>query len=301
MRLASLAALAAALLLAPTNAFAAPCAPGSFSDDGQDPCSPCDAGTYAASAGATSCRDCARHTISGPGASACVACGPDAYQPAAGSSTCLWRNRTSCWSVRDLENPAEFIPMEDVAASDEISDVPASLLRPELFCSPALIGSLPYPNPDPAMCCYKANGVKAETPAALETTGLIGGTVQLGIVKRALVCDQCQGPDTEQTVQCWKVRDLKNPKFDSLESLRIADEYSYDFPIVKKPALFCSPVALGGAPVLDPNAQTCCYQIGKAYRSGITESVTDPSGAPLELAITKRSLLCEPCEATLLP
>jgi hypothetical protein len=298
-----LSTLAAALALAPVFAHADPCLPGFFSNDGQDPCTPCSAGTYSSSAGATGCTECDPHTYAAaPGWSACEECGPDLYQPEAGSADCVWRNRLNCWTVRDFRNPAAFNPMLDVTASDEISTDPVNLTRPSAVCAPATIESLPLGNPDPTMCCYKATRAKPATPVTIETTSVLGGTLQLRVASRALVCDQCQGSaETEQTVQCWKVRDLRNPKFSTIESLRVIDRYSYDFPIVKKPELFCSPASIGGSPLTDTHAQQCCYRVGKAFLSGISESVIDPLGAPLELGLSRRSMVCEPCVATALP
>jgi hypothetical protein len=294
--------LATLIVLAPIVTLAAPCEPGSFSVDGEDPCTPCPAGTYSDAAGATACIECEPHTVSAEGATICFECPPGYYQPEAGSPSCLGRTATSCWRAKDLGNPARFSPLAELAAADEISTAPVSLTRATALCTPATFVFPPVTGPGAPMCCYKATGAKPAAPTSFEVTSSLGGTLQLGVVARALVCDQCQGSaDTEQTVQCWKVRDLNNPKFQILESVRLIDEYSYDFPIVKRPEMFCSPVSLDGAPVTDPNAQQCCYRVGKAFLSDISESVTDPAGAPLELGVVKRFMVCEPCVATPLP
>jgi hypothetical protein len=294
--------LATLVALAPMSALAAPCEPGSFSVDGQDPCAPCPAGTYSDAAGATACAECSPHTISPAGASTCFECGSGYYQPEAGSTSCVGRTALSCWKTKDLGNPARYSPLPEVAATDEISTAPVGLTRVTAICAPATFVFPPVTGPGAPMCCYKATRAKPTAPMSLEVTSGLGGTLQLGVVARSLVCDQCQGStETEQTLQCWRVRDLNNPKFQILGSVRLIDEYSYDFPIVKKPEMFCSPVSLDGVPVTDPNAQQCCFRVGKAFLSDISESVTDPTGAPLELGVVKRFMVCEPCVATALP
>lgn len=193
--------------------------------------------------------------------------------------------------------------MRDVAASDEISTEPVSLIRPSRICVTAAIESrFPGANPESKLCCYKAAGAKPDAPVLIEATSALGGTLQLRVVKRGLVCDQCQGTaETEQTLQCWKVKDLKNPKFSIIDGLRVFDEYDFDFIRVKKPALFCAPASIDGSPLVDTNGQQCCYKAGKAYRSNTSESVTDPLGGPLELRVVRRSMVCEPCAVSALP
>jgi hypothetical protein len=293
----------AALALPAAPAHAALCEPGYFSFDGQDPCTPCSAGSYSDSPGATSCTDCGPHTVSAAGASACIECAYPYYQPEPGSSGCVRRNDYGCWTVRDLENPAAFTPMEDVAAGDEFSSEPVDLIRPSTICGSVSIESrFPGEHGDSTMCCYKADGVRPTEPVSVEATSQLGGTFQLGVVKRALVCDQCQGvAETEQTLQCWKVKDLKNPKFELIEGLRVGEEYWFGFILVKKPALLCAPASVDGSPLTDTKGHYCCYRAGKAYVSDFSENVLDPFGNPLTLGVSKRSVICEICDVSPLP
>lgn len=287
----------------PSLASAGPCEPGYFSVDGQDPCTACDAGTYSDSQGATSCNECNPYTVSAAGASECVACGFRAYQPEAGSGTCVWRGDRSCWTVRDLGQPAPFSRMTEVPASDQFSTKPVSLLRASMFCGATSIESrTPGAHPESTMCCYKSDAAKPDAPVSIEWSSILGGTLQVRVLKRALVCDQCQGDtETEQTQQCWKVRDLKNPRFQAYDGLRVADEYSFDFLRVKRPSHVCAPASFDGSPNFDTNGHYCCFHVGKAFVSGPSEIVTDPAGAQLALGIEKRGILCEPCEVSTLP
>lgn len=187
--------LAGLVFQLPTSASAAPCAAGYYSIDGQDPCTPCTAGTFRDSPGATVCTDCAPHTSSGEAATSCDDCPFGYYLPEAGSAPCVRRNDWSCWTVKDL----------------------------------------------------------------------------------------------------------KTPRFSIIHDVRVLDPWDFDFLVVKKPAFSCAPASVDGWPLTDVNGQTCCYRTGKAFRSSVTENVTVLFGNPLELAVKRRSMICEACVTSLLP
>jgi hypothetical protein len=65
------------------------CAAGSYSANGQEPCSPCPPGTHQPSTGQTSCINCAAGTFaSASGQAECTDCGPGTFELQLGSQVC---------------------------------------------------------------------------------------------------------------------------------------------------------------------------------------------------------------------
>jgi len=283
------------------------CSAGSYNEaTGVTVCTDCSAGKYGTTAGATTsaaCTDCDPHTVSSSGSSTCLACEAGTYQPSAGSESCESRNELRCWKAKDQKTPA-FAAQDDVSASDEVvaSDT-IDIKSPAMFCSPAGFGAEPVSNPDAPMCCYKESGAKLASPVSVEVTGAHLGTVQLAVGKQALVCSQCGGSaSTEQSLRCYKVKDLKNPAFSALDSLAVTDGLATDSVKVSKPALYCAPVALGAAAVTDSTAHQCCYKAtGPALSATSIIDAISLDGSTLHLGVSKQSMVCEPCTRTVLP
>ncbi|MFN2427185.1 MAG: hypothetical protein ABR587_12145 [Candidatus Binatia bacterium] len=212
------------------------------------------------------------------------------------------RQSLQCWKAKDLKNPA-FLSQDDVTVADELSTSPADVKSPALYCLPAGIDGVVASNPDPTMCCYKATGAKLATAARRRTLGLEFGSLDVELSKRSLVCEQCGGSvATEQSLQCWKTKDLKNPKFTPREDVPVTDAFATGTADVKKPAFYCAPAAVGLVPVGDSSAHQCCY---KAKSSSVAPPApVDASGelgGTFQVGVGKPLLVCEPCTSTALP
>jgi hypothetical protein len=231
----------------------------------------------------------------------CLDCPSGTYQPAPGATACVDRNDRRCWKAKDLKNPA-FVSEDDLPASDAFSSSAIDVLKPALFCSPAGLDGSPVANSDPRQCCYKIKGEKLAAPVSVEVAGAVGGTVQLAVSKRSLLCEQCMGTGAEQPLQCWKVKDLKNPAFAGEDGVAVVDGLATDTVDVQKPALYCEPVGINGAPIEDQAAQQCCYKVkGTKLASPAVLDTLGAVGGDLELEVSKPSLVCEPCTSMLLP
>ena len=79
---------ALALAIASPAAAGIACQPGFFGPFGADPCTPCPAGTFAASVGSEVCDDCPAGTFSLPGSAACSPCPAGSYASTTGSAAC---------------------------------------------------------------------------------------------------------------------------------------------------------------------------------------------------------------------
>lgn len=108
-------------------------------------------------------------------------------------------------------------------------------------------------------------------------------------------------PSSIDTLSCYKVADLKNPKFAAREGLVVADQLSTRPVDVKKPDLLCIPATQDGAGMGDPATNVCCYKLkGPKLPAPAAAQVSDRYGS-LQLKIKKSALLCQPCNQALLP
>jgi len=125
-------------LISSQVALGQPCEPGSWSEDGNEPCTPCPAGTYSDAAGATSCDWCPPGTYSTGGSSSCWLCPPGTYSTA-GSSSCQ-----DCPPGTYADSPG----------SPECADCPVDTYQPDagatecLECPPGTV----QPNPGQVEC-----------------------------------------------------------------------------------------------------------------------------------------------------
>jgi len=101
--------------------------------------------------------------------------------------------------------------------------------------------------------------------------------------------------------KCWKVKDLKNPRFATIENLPLDDQFGLDNVDVKKPSLLCAPADKDGSGVNDPVTHQCCYKI-KGVKLDPAEAVeVDDQFGTLQFEIKKSDLLCQPCTKAHLP
>ena len=71
------------------TASAQSCAPGTFSVNGMEPCTPCSAGTFASVSGSTTCAACSPGTFQDAlGQASCQQCPVDTFASVFGSTTC---------------------------------------------------------------------------------------------------------------------------------------------------------------------------------------------------------------------
>lgn len=100
---------------------------------------------------------------------------------------------------------------------------------------------------------------------------------------------------------CYKVKDLKNPRFAPQLGVSMADQFASVTTTVTKPALLCAPASVNGSAVSNPAAHLCCYKT-KAPKlpAAVQAQVTDAFGS-LQVQVSKSGLVCQPCAKALLP
>ncbi len=107
-------------------------------------------------------------------------------------------------------------------------------------------------------------------------------------------------PSAIDHFQCYKVKDLKNPKFDKIKGVQVSDQFGSDVIEVKKPSLLCAPVDKEGSGINDPETHLCCYKIKGTKLDPPAEVEIEDQFGTLELKVKKPELICLPCSKTVL-
>jgi hypothetical protein len=105
-------------------------------------------------------------------------------------------------------------------------------------------------------------------------------------------------------MKCWKVKDLKNPRFEKIKDpgVSLHDQFGDEDDVdVIKPFFVCNPADKNGSGIRDENAHLCCYKI-KAQKvlPRPQIEITDQFGT-VQLEAIKPQILCQPCSKTELP
>lgn len=100
--------------------------------------------------------------------------------------------------------------------------------------------------------------------------------------------------------QCYKSKDLKNPKF-AATTRTVSDQFLSGPVDVKKPGLVCAPASIDGSGIADAATHLNCYKVKGPKGTGFQASMTDQFGT-VQVAIKKKAaFLCVPATKTLLP
>ena len=107
--------------------------------------------------------------------------------------------------------------------------------------------------------------------------------------------------------KCWKVSDLKNPKWEKIRDpgISLDDQFRDEADVdVIKPFLICNPADKNGEGIVDPSTHQCCYKIrgeGKGLDPKPEIEITDQFGTLQLKAKGKPMMLCQPCTKRDLP
>lgn len=100
---------------------------------------------------------------------------------------------------------------------------------------------------------------------------------------------------------CYRTKDLKNPRFVPREDVSIVDQFTTNTVDVKKPFLLCAPASQDGSAVADPTTHLCCYTTKAPALTAPARAETADDFGTLQVQVKKSSLVCAPCTTTLLP
>lgn len=100
---------------------------------------------------------------------------------------------------------------------------------------------------------------------------------------------------------CYAAKDLKNPKFQKLTGVSLADFFGSVEARVNKPAFLCLPVDRDGGGTVQQAASVCCYKTKAPKLSSKTALTTTDALGSLQVRIAKPKLLCVPCQSAVAP
>lgn len=100
--------------------------------------------------------------------------------------------------------------------------------------------------------------------------------------------------------QCYKEKDLKNPKF--IATTRdINDQFLMGTFDVKKPRYVCAPASVNGSGIVDTSTHLNCYKVKGPKGLGANAELTDQFGVLQVKVKGKASLLCVPATKVIIP
>ena len=101
--------------------------------------------------------------------------------------------------------------------------------------------------------------------------------------------------------QCYKAKDLKNPKFAKQLGVSVADQFTTATIDLKKLDMVCAPTDKNGSGVVDEATHLCCYKSTGPQLSNAEDVETEDQFGRLQLQLKKSKMLCAPCTKDLLP
>ncbi|MDZ4825800.1 MAG: hypothetical protein SGJ13_04955 [Actinomycetota bacterium] len=214
-----------------------------------------------------------------------------------------------CYKVKDLKTP-KFVQIPSVSLADQFETKNHKVVKPSALCNPVDKNGEGINDAARHLVCYtapQAPGQAKFVKQQVQTTNQFG-TLQLEATAASELCVSSekngQGSEELNDFKCYKVKDLKNPKFVQIPSVSLADQFDTKNHKIVKPATLCNPVDTNGQGIFDANNHMVCYtapQASQQARFVKPSVVTDNQFGHLGLQATSASTLCVPSTKTLLP
>lgn len=211
-----------------------------------------------------------------------------------------------CYGASDEKSPA-FVPAT-AALTDRFETKTTALRKPASFCSPAGKNGGGVNDARTSLTCYSIKDVKDQAKfegASVQVSNALG-TTQLRLTKATQMCVPSEIVGQSSLLQrdnfkCYKVSDLKNPKFTAVD-VTLDDRFGQTTTNVSKPSMLCTPVDLNSTGTLLPNSPLACYKISDlAVFTPAVVGTDNPHFGEVQLALKKPRTLCVPSTLTVLP
>lgn len=106
---------------------------------------------------------------------------------------------------------------------------------------------------------------------------------------------------SEESKVCYKLKDLKNPKY-TKSSIDTGDQFGSQNLDLKKIFMICAPAEVNGSTILDLSTHTCCHKAkGTNLNPPINVQVLGVVGGTTQAQLKKPYMFCEPCSKTIIP
>ena len=174
----------------------------------------------------------------------------------------------------------------DVACTDPGEDAEFSTHR----CDPGTCACVPVPTPalmTPNFSTPTPGGATTATPTPVPPTAT-----------------PTPVPGPLDHFKCWKVKDLKEPKFEKIKDpgVDLDDQFGAESDVdVVKPFMICNPASKNGSGINNAQDHLCCYKVkGQKLEPARDLEIVDQFGTYQWEAKGKPKFLCQPCDKTVL-
>jgi hypothetical protein len=176
-------------------------------------------------------------------------------------------NHLACYDI----TPQLLPPPLEVWANDQFGDSMFMVLENRYLCVPSL----------------------KSTPSSTTTTSTTTSTTSTTTMLPPL-----------DHYKCYKVKDLKNPKFEKTKDpgISLNDQFGDESDIdVIKPFFICNPADKDSSGISNEDAHLCCYKIKAQKLASRPQVEIEDQFGTLQLEAIKPQILCQPCSKTVLP
>ncbi len=214
-----------------------------------------------------------------------------------------------CYKVKDSQTP-KFVQIPSVSLADQFETKNHKVVKPSALCNPVDKNGEGINDPDRHLVCYTAPQAPQQAKFVKQQVQTVNqfGTLQLEATAASELCvpsaKNGAGSEDLNHYKCYKVKDLKNPKFEQIPSVSLADQFETKNHKVTKVATLCNPVDKNGEGIFDAENHMVCYTAPQAPGQAKfvkPNVVTDNQFGHLGLQATAASTLCVPSTKTLLP
>jgi hypothetical protein len=155
--------------------------------------------------------------------------------------------------------------------------------------------------PDACPPCTAIPGCTAPISCTNAADSECGGGCAGGSTTTTTAVTTTTVPAAVSHFNCYKPRNVRQPRFVPRRDVSVVDQFTTREVDVTTPYLLCAPASQDGSAVADPSTHLCCYRtIARGLDDAARAQTQDDFGS-LQVQVRRSSLLCVPCEKTLLP
>jgi hypothetical protein len=125
-------------------------------------------------------------------------------------------------------------------------------------------------------------------------------TVALLIAGMGLVLTAGSASAALDNYQCYKSKDLKNPKFAGTTQ-PVSDQFLSGNVDIKKPGMVCAPASVNGSGLIDAATHLNCYKVKGPKGAGANAQLADQFGTVQVAVKGKAAFVCVPATKTIIP
>lgn len=219
----------------------------------------------------------------------------------------------ACYVVRTRTGTPQLPSIPGLALRDDLESTVVELVRERRLCNPASVDGATPVDPATHLACYAIRPEVDEDPILPETLTITNrfGEQTVRFLSESTDRTLCIAAEAHlegtaadeagdrQSLRCRRVRGVPRPGLRPVPELEIADELQTRRMRVRRIESLCTPVAVGGDPIVDPQAALACYAVSQApgqpaFRPPGTIELSSEVGAQSVTARNGQRMVCVP-------